>query len=58
VRRFSAQTKGAEYALNTQLTDRVSQWQAKLAPILETKRNGPSLIFTNSSRVIEMAQMK
>jgi condensin-2 complex subunit H2 len=57
---IQAFAKGAEeYALNTQLTDRVSQWQAKLAPILEEEEKRAEFdIHKYSSRVIEIAQQE
>ena len=57
---IQAFAKGAEeYALNTQLTDRVSEWQAKLAPILEDEEKRAEFdIHKYSSRVIEMAQQQ
>jgi condensin-2 complex subunit H2 len=57
---IQAFAKGAEeYALNTQLTDRVSQWQAKLSPILEEEEKRAEFdIHKYSSRVIEMAQQQ
>eukprot|EP00934_Nitzschia_sp_Nitz4_P000810 Nitzschia sp. Nitz4//scaffold48_size128905//64303//66480//NITZ4_003599-RA/size128905-augustus-gene-0.23-mRNA-1//-1//CDS//3329552979//810//frame0 len=52
--------KGAEdFALKTQLTERVSRWQAKLAPILEEEeRRSEFDIFKYSERVIDVAQDK
>ena len=55
---IQAFAKGAEqYALNTKLTDRVQQWQSKLAPILEEEEARASFdIHLYSSHVIEAAQ--
>jgi condensin-2 complex subunit H2 len=57
---IQAFAKGAEdYALNTQLTDRVSQWQAKLSPMLEEEEKRAEFdIHKYSSHVIEMAQQQ
>ena len=43
--------------MNTQLTDRVAKWQAKLAPILEEEELRAEFdIHKYSTQVIEMAQ--
>jgi hypothetical protein len=57
---IQAFSKGAEdFALNTQLSDRVSRWQAKLAPILEEEeRRSQFDIHKYSSLVIETVQQE
>lgn len=43
--------------MNTQLTDRVGKWQAKLAPILEEEEKRAAFdILEYSKRIIETAQ--
>ena len=55
---IEAFAKGAqEYALSTQLTDRVNLWQERLAPILEEEeRRAEFDIHAYASRVIQLAQ--
>lgn len=55
---IQAFAKGAEdFALNTQLSERVNKWQAKLVPILEDEeRRGVFDIHEYSNRIIEKAQ--
>lgn len=55
---IQAFAKGAEeFAMNTQLSRRVSKWQAKLAPILEEEeRRAEFDIHKYSERLIASAQ--
>ena len=55
---IEAFAKGAqEYALSSQLTDRVNLWQERLAPILEEEeRRAEFDIHAYASRVIQLAQ--
>ena len=57
---IEAFAKGAqEYALSSQLTDRVNQWQERLAPILEEEeRRAEFDIHAYASRIIELAQQE